>query len=325
MPKKLKGGLAFLLLLLVPWLFFATIPDIIDPPRPDMGTAPVPIANYDPIPADAPIQLQYEAMDLDVVDRWVHTVHPDSLIDLEMLQRINDVSRAKNVSLGLMLGIINAEHSLLSMGAMLNSGGMRQVQNALINPFSYGWTDENTVPLIGVSRSALGAASIVASAVKSWMAAGWDYTKYGEFMSYLSQWYVKGPNAIVMASAYIPWAQNVTWVQSSLSKFAAQPENQRAWQKSIQANLAAGQAVFGQSSIPKQVIAAIPQVLHVTYKAVSDAIQAGGSSMISLLQIQDQPTLQIITKGIAGLAIVGASIAIIMELLAGAGLAAVAL
>lgn len=114
--------IAFLFLL--PWLFYAQIPDILSPPTGDgLAPAPVYVPDFAPVPATAPIELQYEGYPLQNVLDWLHRQVPDTLIDMTMLQTIAQVARDKNVSLGFMLGIVNAEHSLLLASALMAAGG----------------------------------------------------------------------------------------------------------------------------------------------------------------------------------------------------------
>ena len=308
---KVAITIAFILFLL-PWMFYSEIPDIINPPTDSYNAAPEPVPTYDPIPLDAPIQVQYEGYPLARVLEWIHQLHPDSLVDMPMLKTIDTVCREKNVSLGLMLGIMNAEHSLLS-ASVLMAGGWQQYTEAPINPFSYGWTDENTVPMIGVEQSAMGAAGIVASAVKSWMQNGWGTSSFAEFISYLSQWYTLGPNAIQLSSPVNNWAKIASDTESMVSYYIT--DNYSAeWQQQIQTDLSTNTPIFGQKTIAPSLIPQLPSVIssswHVIGKIMSGtytAISSEGPSLAGAVGATGAAAagINLLFTGIAALATAG--------------------
>ncbi|KLU61675.1 hypothetical protein CEB3_c18530 [Peptococcaceae bacterium CEB3] len=234
-------------LFLLPWLFYAQIPDILNPPSGDgLAPAPVHVPSFDPVPVTAPIELQYEGYPLQDVLDWLHQRVPDTLITMPMLQTIDQVCRQKNISLGLMLGIINAEHSLLSASALMAEGGWVQYRDAQLNPFSYGWTDVNTVPAIGVARSAIGAAGIITGEVTSWQSYGWGSQKFTDFLKSLSLYYRLGKNGIPTQA--FSWEQAVSDVENGLSQYV-ETNDLSGWAAQVRTDIGQGITVFGQTNM----------------------------------------------------------------------------
>lgn len=252
--KFVKIMIIVLCFFLLPWMFYATIPDIISPATPYSQVVMEPAGKL--VPAEAPIQIQYEAMDLNVVLDWVQQYYPRSAIDLPMLQAFDRGAQSYNVSLGLLLGILNAEHSMLS-----NSNLAGQY-----NPFSYGWTDETHTNIdwmasrdSNVQRSAAGSASIVATVANGLIkeigppnaADGSVWLR--SFMTLLGNYYVMGKTVytepIVQGIYNVPnWIKNVVPTTTSLYKFATDSSRAKPWVNSIQRFAVIGGQVFGTSA-----------------------------------------------------------------------------
>ncbi len=297
---------------LLPWMFYAQFPDIINPPTSDFGVSelPVPVPNFAPIPVTAPIELQYEAYPLKDVMDWLKNRVPDTVITMPMLETIDSVCQAKNISLGIMLGIVDAEHSLLSMSAM-SAGGWQQIQDAPINPFSYGWTDVNTVPMIGVQNSAIGAASIVTLKAHQWQAMGWGAQSFADFLKSLSLYYRLGQNGVPATAA--SWEQAVSQTASGLSGFMSASYSQD-WENQISTDMASGIKVFGQSVISAKILSIVPKVMSKAWSVAKAGvvgtyfgIASGGQAVASAVGADGAVAtgINLLFDGLAGLTAAG--------------------
>ena len=293
--------------LLLPWMFFATIPDILYPATPYSQTVMEPAG--EPVPAEAPIQIQYEAMDLNVALDWVKQYYPNSVIDLPMLQAFDRGAQVYNVSLGLMLGILNAEHSMLS-GA--NLAGQ-------YNPFSYGWTDETHTNIdwtasrdSNVERSTTGSASIVATVANSLIKKiGQPDPNDGSpwltsFITLLGNYYVTGrpiyDHAITDGIYNVPnWINNVAPTTMRLYKFATEPARANPWVHNIQQFAAIGGSVLGVKAatlVHSKVLSIALPAMYMGYQKFLD----GWDSTTSF--ISKIPTKDLCIVGIAVVAVI---------------------
>lgn len=336
--------------LLLPWAFYAQIPDIIYPPSGDnLPIDTVVVPNFAPIPVTAPIELQYEGYPLSDVMSWLKGRVPDTAMTLPMLNTIDQVARDKNISMGLMLGIVNAEHSLLSYSAMA-AGGWIQILQAPLNPFSYDWTDETHMGVSNVGDSAIGAASIISSVANAWShSPGWGNSNsqgigdqsagFTDFLKGLSSYYRLG-QFFVPAQANT-WEQAVSDVGSSLGQYVYQ-NDQSGWESQIKTYIAQGYIVFGQKGAAAQqildktiqnsngatIMDRVTAAVGIGWKYTQGVLENGYANVISGLQevyggVADA-NLSVATLGLF-IGLVGLAAAVILgpEVLAGVVLTAV--
>jgi len=206
--------ISLLIFMMLPWLFMAHIPQTfqyaVEQPA---ALEPVTIPDFAPVPAAYPVVLQWMPQDLTAVEGWTQTHYPGSLVSLDMLNQIDRAAKEANVNLGILLGILTSEQSMLSPTIV----GFAHASQYVANPFDYGVWPGSPFPFaIGAYASAKGAASLAARSIESFPSGVWTGDQYIQWMGFFESWYVNGVAAI---SAIGDWGQTLSYVWQSISQY----------------------------------------------------------------------------------------------------------
>lgn len=220
--------ISFLIVLMLPWLFMSQIPQTLRSTIEKPAVKPVSIPDFAPVPAEYPVILQWMPQDLTAVEGWIQKYYPGSLVDKDMLSDIDRAAEEANVNLGILLGILTAEQSMLKPSVV----GLSHAIKYTANPFDYGVWPGSPFPFaIGAYASARGAASLAARSIQSFPSGVWTAEQYIQWMGFFENWYVRGVTAI---SAIGNWGQTLGYIWQSVSKYVVKAvptwfDNVKTW------------------------------------------------------------------------------------------------
>lgn len=205
-----------LALLLLPWLFMGNIPETLRYSVDEPAMEPVNVPDFAPVPAGYPVVLQYIPLDLSAVEDWIQNQYPGSLVDIPMLQAIDRAAKEANVNLGILLGILAAEQSMLTPSVVGYAHAMRYYDN----PFDYGVYPGSPFPFaIGAYASAKGASSLAVRSMEAFSVGSWSADQFAQWMGFFENWYVNGISAF---STIGDWGNNVSSVWNSAMQYVVQ-------------------------------------------------------------------------------------------------------
>lgn len=207
-----------LALLMLPWLFIFNISDTLlySIEEPSLTQEPVTVPNFEPVPVGYPVVVQYIPLDLSAVEDWIQTQYPGSLVDLPMLQAIDRSAKEANINLGILLGILAAEQSMLTPSIVGYGHAMRFYDN----PFDYGVYPGSPFPFaIGAYASAKGASSLAVRSIESFAAGSWSADQFTQWMGFFENWYVNGITAF---STIGNWGNTLSNVWNSTMQYVVQ-------------------------------------------------------------------------------------------------------
>lgn len=171
-----------LALLMLPWLFIGNISETLLYSIEEPAIEPVSVPSFAPVPAGYPVLVQYVPLDLSAVEGWIQSHYPGSLVDIPMLQAIDQAAKEANVNLGILLGILAAEQSMLSPSIV----GYAHAMHYYDNPFDYGVYPGSTFPFaIGAYASAKGASSLAVRSLESFAPGAWRAEQFVQWMGFL--------------------------------------------------------------------------------------------------------------------------------------------
>lgn len=217
-----------LALLMLPWLFIGNISETLLYSIEEPASEPVNVPDFAPIPAGYPVVVQYVPLDLSAVEGWIQTHYPGSLVDLPMLQAIDQAAKEANINIGILLGILAAEQSMLNPSIVGYGHALRYYDN----PFDYGVYPGSPFPFaIGAYASAKGATSLAARSIETFSTGAWNADQYIQWMGFFENWYVNGITAF---STIGNWGNSVSSVWNSMMQYVVQKapswfDNVKTW------------------------------------------------------------------------------------------------